>query len=82
MSIQRELQECREALAILAQKYAGEVGEPSLWRGLMKTCMEQAKENLEHESAQLDRLYTFALDTKVAVDGYDVPCLRLYGVSK
>jgi hypothetical protein len=54
MSIQRDLQESREALAIMAQQSAADNGDPSSWRWLMQQAMEQAKENIDTNMPQLE----------------------------
>ncbi len=76
MSIQRELKECREALAILAMEIAHERGDPASWRSLVKDAMEQAKENIGRDESQLERLEQYTVITRV---GFKEPGIDILG---
>ena len=64
MSIQR-VALYEEAIAILAQTCAAEMGDPSVWRGLVKNAVEQARENLERDESALQRNQAFDLTTRI-----------------
>ncbi len=55
----------REAIWLLAQYCAHEMGDPSAARGMVQNSMEQAKENLERDESELERIQQFDLTTRI-----------------
>ena len=72
----------QEAIAILAQTCAAEMGEPSVWRGLVKNAVEQARENIERDNAQLGRLQQYELITRVGFKEPGVDMLASWQVGR